>query len=312
MRIGCKLPALLFLLLAAGPLAADESPTAYLLKFPAADRFCPPVAGYFEEVERTVSRAGYHTFRHQPNGGYGLPVQDTVDGKNLLHLGADVGWFRVGDAVYSVANGIVRVSQGGAAEDDRKTKAKGPAQLAWGNLVVVEHTLPDDRHATTIYGHLANERLVKVGDIVRAGQQLGTIGTTRVNGGYKPHLHFAVREGRMAEVGRKLMPIVIEGKQARLTIEKVEDDKLTLSGGDELPERFLLGNDQRVEFIQRDGKVEAPATVLIYMPPIDFLIVGYGLSTEGWLDPTAFLREHGAELAPAAFEAPQGRVRQRR
>ena len=33
----------------------------------------------------------------------------------------------------------------------------------------------------------------------------------------------------------------------------------------------------------------------------DFMIVGYGLSTDGWLDPIAFLKAHGADTNPAPF-----------
>ncbi len=174
--------------------AADESPDRYLLSYPAAEQFCPPVDGFFDEVQRTIDSVRGHTFRHQPNGGYGLAVVDQVGDAHLLHLGADVGWYRVGDPVFAVANGVVRISQGPPKVDDKK-KQKPAAKLEWGNVIVLEHRLSDDKYATTIYGHLANERLVKAGDVVRAGQQIGAIGTTHVNGGYKPHLHLGVREG---------------------------------------------------------------------------------------------------------------------
>jgi hypothetical protein len=93
-------------------------PERYLLTYPEAEQFCPPVAGFFDEVERTVSRAGDYTFRHQPNGGYGLPVQAKVGDAHLLHLGADVGWHRVGEPVFAVANGVVRASEGSLPDDN--------------------------------------------------------------------------------------------------------------------------------------------------------------------------------------------------
>jgi murein DD-endopeptidase MepM/ murein hydrolase activator NlpD len=294
------------------PAAADDMPDHYRLSYPAADRFCPPIAGFFDEVQRTVSRAGYHTFRHQPNGGYGLPVQAKIGDAHLLHLGADVGWHRVGEPVFAVAAGVVRASEGAPA-DDHKDDRKSPTVLQWGNLIVLEHRLPDASYATTIYGHLASERLVKVGDVVRAGQQIGTIGTARVNGGYKPHLHFGVRQGRMAEIGRKVIDVNYNGKQAPLKIAEVRDDVVLLSGATALPDRLRLNINGRDFELTRDGdKAEVESSILLRVPTPEFPIVGYGLSTDGWLDPIAFLRAHSADSSPAAFELAKRRPKKAR
>lgn len=284
------------------PVAAEGLPERYVLSYPAAEQFCPPVVGFFDEVQRTIDRVGYHTFRHQPNGGYGLPIQDQVGGAHLLHLGADVGWYRVGEPVFAVANGVVRVSQGSPKDEDKK-KRKPSTSMSWGNLVVLEHRLPDGNYGTTIYGHLANERLVNVGDVVRAGQQIGTIGTTHVNGGYKPHLHLGVREGRMAEVGRKLILLPVGGKPVRLQIAELREDVVVVSGAEKLPEQLRLNlNGREFEISNHDGKAEVTSAFLSYVPSPEFAIVGYGLSTDGWLDPIAFLKAHGADTNPAAFE----------
>src|SRR6478672_10728150 len=154
--------AVLLLAVAWRPVAADESPARYVLSYPAAEQFCPPVDGFFDEVQRTVDRVKYHTFRHQPNGGYGLAVVDQVGDAHLLHLGADVGWYRVGEPVFAVANGVVRVSEGPPKVEGDKKKSKVPKKLEWGNVVAIEHRLADGKYATTIYGHLMPERLVKV------------------------------------------------------------------------------------------------------------------------------------------------------
>jgi murein DD-endopeptidase MepM/ murein hydrolase activator NlpD len=282
--------------------AAGTSPDRYILEYPAAERFCPPVAGFFDEVERTIERVGNRTFRHQPNGGFGLPVQGRAGDALLLHLGADVGWHRVGEPVFAVANGVVRVSQGPLKDEANKGRKPADA-MAWGNLIVLEHRLPDGNYVTTVYGHLANERLVSAGDVVRAGQQIGTIGTTRVNGGYKPHLHFGVRQGRMAEVGRMLAVLSIEGKQVPLRIAELREDEIVLDGAEELPERMHLTiDDQTFEISRRGDKAEVAAAILAHVPSPEFAIIGYGLSAEGWHDPTAFLKEHRADIAPAAFE----------
>jgi murein DD-endopeptidase MepM/ murein hydrolase activator NlpD len=289
------------------PAAADKLPDRYVLDYPAAEQFCPPVAGFFDEVQRNVSRVGYRTFQHQPNGGFGLPVQGRVGDAHLLHLGADVGWYRAGEPVFAIANGVVRVSQGRPQDEEPKGRGPGTA-MEWGNLVVLEHRLPDDDYATTVYGHLAIERLVKAGDVVRAGQQIGTIGTSRVNGGYKPHLHFGVREGRMAEVGRTLVVLTIHGKQVPLRIAELREDVVVLAGAENLPERMNLNiNGRKFEISRRGDKAEVTTGVLAHVRSPEFAIVGYGLSAESWHDPTAFLNEHRADTHPAAFGAAKSR-----
>jgi murein DD-endopeptidase MepM/ murein hydrolase activator NlpD len=240
---------------------------------------------------------------------------------NLLHLGADVGWYRTGEPVFAVANGIVRMSQGTAddvrtgerAGNSEKDKTPSPQpsprgrgganRLAWGNLVVIEHRSPNNQFVTTIYGHLANDRLVKAGDVVRAGQQIGTIGTSRVNGGYKPHMHLGVRAGRIAEAGRKMIDVAVNGKALPLQIVELRDDTVVFKASSDFPERLRLNVNGRDFEIVRDGdtaKVES--AILWNLPSNEFPIVGYGLSTEGWLDPVAFLRSQRADINPAAFE----------
>ena len=174
--------------------------------------------------------------------------------------------------------------------------------MEWGNVVVIEHQLADGKYATTIYGHLANDRLVKAGDIVQAGQQIGTVGATRVNGGYKPHLHLGVRTGRMAEVGRKLLLMTLDGHATEMQITAMHDDKIEVTGATNLPAELVMGLDGRKIAVEKQGdKATLDAAFLYYVPAPDFLIVGYGLSTDGWLDPIDFLRAHGAEANPAPF-----------
>ena len=57
----------------------------------------------------------------------------------------------------------------------------------YGNTVIIEQA--DGRQ--TLYGH-AERLLVNVGDQVRAGQSIATVGSTGRSTG--PHLHFEVRE----------------------------------------------------------------------------------------------------------------------
>jgi murein DD-endopeptidase MepM/ murein hydrolase activator NlpD len=77
----------------------------------------------------------------------------------------------------------------------------GPYMNFYGNLVVIEHTLPEallvafpdmPRPIFTLYGHLS-EIDVQVGQQVTAGQQIGKVGQAGIATG--SHLHFEVRLG---------------------------------------------------------------------------------------------------------------------
>ena len=269
---------------------------SYVVDYPTAEHFVPPIEGFFEEVASTVGRVGRRTFRHQPNGGYGLAVRGRVGDKNLIHLGADVGWYRVGNPVMAVSDGVVRVVQQPQLKD-RKSKEKKTVQnqapvLHWGGVVAIEHRLPDGRYVTSVYGHLDQKLLVSTGDVVKSGQPIGTIGNTRVNGGYKPHLHFGVRDGRMAEKGRELIPININGQNAILKIHDITEERLLVTGAEELPQRFNLSvGDKTFEVQNRGGTAQVLADILWHIQPPSFAIVGYGLSVEGWRDPVQFLRD---------------------
>lgn len=87
----------------------------------------------------------------------------------------------MGDPVYSTANGIVVW-----AYDVRS---------GWGNVVIIRHAYRDPstgqvKHCDSLYGHL-REMGVKVGQTVKRGDKIGTIGNNR--GMYAAHLHFEIR-----------------------------------------------------------------------------------------------------------------------
>lgn len=63
----------------------------------------------------------------------------------------------------------------------------------WGNVVRIYHNIGSTSHPQyieSLYGHL-NTILVKQGDIVKRGQQIGTMGN--VDGMYYAHLHLEIR-----------------------------------------------------------------------------------------------------------------------
>ena len=99
---------------------------------------------------------------------------DPIQGGSQFHKGIDFE-ADVGDPVLSVADGVVSFAG---------------VRSGYGNVVEVDH----GNGYTTLYGH--NSRLlVRVGDVVRAGQTIAKAGSTGRSTG--PHVHFEVHvDGR--------------------------------------------------------------------------------------------------------------------
>lgn len=93
-----------------------------------------------------------------------------------------------GDPVYASANGVVVFA--------------GRGRWEWGNIILIEHTMPDHRRVWTQYAHLLN-MLVEPGQAVWRGEEIGSIGRG-AGDVYEPHLHFEVRlEYRPADAWTK-------------------------------------------------------------------------------------------------------------
>lgn len=100
----------------------------------------------------------------------------------------------LGDPVYAIADGVVTF-----AHDVR---------TGWGKLVLTRHAYRDKeggevKYVDTLNAHL-DTMLVKVGQMVKRGQQIGTIGTNY--GMYPAHLHFEMRHNISIGVVRNSVP----------------------------------------------------------------------------------------------------------
>ncbi len=85
------------------------------------------------------------------------------------------------DPLYAIADGVVTF-----AHDIR---------AGWGRVIIVRHAYRDPetkkvKFIDALYGH-NRKMLVKVGDQVKRGQQIATMGNNR--GMYRAHLHFEIR-----------------------------------------------------------------------------------------------------------------------
>jgi len=99
---------------------------------------------------------------------YGKRI-DPKNGKKTFHRGHDFAG-KTGSEVIAVASGLVIRSE---------------HQKGFGNMIEIKH--PDGY--STLYAH-NKENLVKVGDVVKKGEQIALLGSTGRSTG--PHVHFEV------------------------------------------------------------------------------------------------------------------------
>src|SRR5713101_3255318 len=86
----------------------------------------------------------------------------------------------LGDPIYGIANGVVVFAR--------------DCHMGWGNVVIVRHAYREGgsiKNIDSLYGHL-DRILVRRGQAVARGQQVGTMGTA--HGLYDSHLHLEVRK----------------------------------------------------------------------------------------------------------------------
>ena len=96
---------------------------------------------------------------------------DPKNGKKTFHRGYDYAG-KAGADVIAVASGLI---------------VRSEFQKGFGNMIEIKH--PEGY--STIYAH-NKENLVKVGEVVKQGQQIALLGSTGRSTG--PHVHFEVRQ----------------------------------------------------------------------------------------------------------------------
>jgi murein DD-endopeptidase MepM/ murein hydrolase activator NlpD len=100
----------------------------------------------------------------------------------------------LGDPVYAIADGIVTLAAN--------------VHTGWGNVVLTRHAYRDPasgqvKYIDTLNGHL-DKIMVKQGQLIKRGQQIGTIGSNF--GMYPAHLHFEIRHNITIGMARSDVP----------------------------------------------------------------------------------------------------------
>lgn len=166
---------------ASGGVASDQAP--YYLFYPMAGNIGADVMnGGFVDLD--AAPGAFHDFACRPF---------TYDG----HAGTDTGIRSFGEQfigipVFAARDGVVVFAQDGWPD----TNVNGGVQ---GNIVAIDHGLVNGAHLESQYYHLKKDSVaVSVGQQVKAGQQIGKVGSS--GNSFGPHLHFQTMiDGQVAE-----------------------------------------------------------------------------------------------------------------
>lgn len=102
------------------------------------------------------------------------------------------------DPIYAIANGVVTFAY--------------DIKQGWGRVIIIRHAYRDPKtgkvkYCDSLYGH-NRKMLVEVGQKVKRGQQIATMGNNR--GMYSAHLHFEIRHDITIGMARNSCPATFE------------------------------------------------------------------------------------------------------
>lgn len=131
-----------------------------------------------------------------------------------IHLGIDLT-VPVGTPIFAPLPGEVHSAQNNAGFGD------------YGPTLILRHQLAG-QYFYTLYGHMSVESMLAmpVGKHIGAGEKIGTVGTSDINGGWPPHLHFQVIENLWGLQGD--FPGVIDAPRAPEYLINSPDPNLIL------------------------------------------------------------------------------------
>lgn len=158
----------------------------------------------------STKKWGIGRYNEKRNGMYVAPQYDNC---RNIHMGIDI-WTEAGSPVFSFYRGTIVYL--------RDNKEKGN----YGPTLVIEYDL-DTRTLFALYGHLSRPSLENwsPGDAVDRGEQIATLGTAAVNGGWASHLHFQLS---VEDPGEADMPGVVADEERDRALRVYPDPRKVL------------------------------------------------------------------------------------
>ncbi|WP_026755904.1 peptidoglycan DD-metalloendopeptidase family protein [Sediminibacter sp. Hel_I_10] len=134
---------------------------------------------HIKKSDATVAYGGYIETRNIYNRSTYFNSEQKDTERNI-HLGTDL-WLPVDAPIFSPIDGVVHSFQNNRNHGD------------YGPTIILEHHIENSRFYT-LYGHLSLDALktIKVGETIKRGSKIATLGPPLFNGDYPPHLHFQI------------------------------------------------------------------------------------------------------------------------
>lgn len=178
-----------------------------------------------------------------------------------VHTGIDF-FIRPGADILAVHAGKVHSFANNATDRD------------YGPTIILEHNISHELTFYTLYGHLSIDSLntIKVGQLIRKGEVIGSIGTKAENGNWPPHLHFQVILDMLGKQGD--FPGVALAHQ-RAVWKSISPDPWLLLTGERSVHPAMLSKEEIVDYRKQH--------------------LGKNLSIS-YRDPIKMVRGHGAYL----------------
>ncbi|MCH4551264.1 peptidoglycan DD-metalloendopeptidase family protein [Aestuariibaculum lutulentum] len=152
------------------------------------EKFSQYIESYLTSNKADVAFGGYLEPRNIYKRSLHFNREDNLTERNI-HLGIDL-WYSAGTAVLAALDGEVHSFKNNTNYGD------------YGPTIILKHQVAGIEFYT-LYGHLSLESItsITVGEKVKQGQSIGSLGTPGVNGDYPPHLHFQIIKDLQGYVG---------------------------------------------------------------------------------------------------------------
>lgn len=136
------------------------------------------IEDYLTQNNAKVAYGGYNEIRNLYKRS--TIFNDTKNDERNIHIGLDL-WIKAGTPVLAALDGFIHSFNYNTGVGD------------YGPTIILEHKIENQKFYT-LYGHLSLESIgnINIGDFLKKGSQLATLGDATVNGDYAPHLHFQI------------------------------------------------------------------------------------------------------------------------
>jgi murein DD-endopeptidase MepM/ murein hydrolase activator NlpD len=186
------------------------------IKIPSSGEYKKYIDQYVASKKGKVAYGGYNEVRNLYTRSVIFNDERTSSPREI-HIGLDL-WCDAGTEVLAPLDGTVHSFQ-----DNEGFGNYGPT-------IILEHIFGESTFYT-LYGHLSRPSIKNLafGQIVEAGDKIGTLGSSKVNGDYAPHLHFQVIKDLQGNSGD--YPGVAAKEDLELYLENCPDPNLLLKIG---------------------------------------------------------------------------------